>query len=305
MSSKKKPATKREEITEAKNTTTLAKAGGVSIESAMAAISKLSIQTTGNLAKIGEDLLTAHNEYANLTEACKLKQEELTNLGLAVEEQLSFNEQKAAHQTELDRLAEEREEIALRNTELEAELAVTRERENDEFNYELSRKRKAENDAWTDQVQQRQLAERDRQELFTKDLKAREEVLAAKEAEYQAALTKLATFDETVKAEVTEAVGKATGSQKKDYEHKAQIVEIENKAVVSGLKKDLESSATALAASRAEAQSLRVELQKAYESMTGLANKTVEGANNKQAQADAMALITNIGSPNGSRQKSS
>ena len=45
--------------------------------------------------------------------------------------------------------------------------------------------------------------------------------------------------------------------------------------------------------------SLPGQLKNAVDAQVALATKTVEGANNTKAQADALALVTNIGSGNG------
>jgi len=218
---------------------------------------------------------------------------------------LTIDEAKAQHAQYLEDQAKERERLAEENLRVLEARNQERQREQETFTYDLQQKRKAEADAWNEQIRIRNNTERDRQEAFEKDIANREAILKTKEAEYQAAITKAATFEDEVKKEVSKAEAILKNTLTKDFNHQAQIATMQHQTQVEKLQFESQRLAAASATAEAQIKDLQAQLKTAYEENVKLARAAVDGAANSKAQSEALALMTNIGgSGNGARPRS-
>lgn len=298
-----KNSTKKQQIQQNKNTSALSKAKSVDIGSSLSAISATSVKIQGDLAKISEELIQKHAELQAVDEAIAVKKQEMENLHGVDNVLLTIDEARALHMQQLDEMRKQRQELEQQFQDLQAQREQERVREEEEYNYKLSQQRKADSDAWTEQVRVRGNQERDRREAFEKDIAARDAALKMKEAEYQAALTKAATFDDDVKKEVTKAEAILRNTLTKDFNHEKQITAVQHAAQVEKLQFDNKRLVEAANNYENQVRELNQQLKEAYAKNNELAAKAVEAANNKQAQADALALVTNIGTGNGTRAR--
>lgn len=305
MSSKKKSVSKSEQAAETKNAGVIAKVSTVKVEGVLEEIAKSTVKVNQLFADAGAQVTNQLAELQRVGEAIQLKNKEL-------EETYG----KEAVLAELDALRIERDtkreeyrldvEDAKVDAERElADLKTQRDREQAQYIYDRDQRRKENQDAFNEAVRVRNLKETERSEQLMKSWSEREAVLAAKEAEYKAALDKLATFDDTVKAEVAAEVAKISGAIKSGYEHKAQIADIQNNAQIQVLQKDLQMTGATVLELREQLASVKVELRDSQKSLADLAAKSVDGAAQAKGHADAVNLLTNIGSNNGARSKSS
>lgn len=305
MASSKKSSTKKQQVQQNKNAVAVGKAANFNVESSLSAITATSLKVQADFSKISEELIQKNAEYQAVTEAISLKKGEMEALHGVDQVLLSIDEAKAQHAQFLEEQEKDKERLQQENLAVLAQRAQDRKREEEDFNYNLQQARKAENDTWNEQVRVRTNLERDRREAFEKDILNRELALKSKETEYQAALAKLATFDEEVKKEVSRAEAILGNTLKKDYSHQAQIASMQHQTTVEKLQFDNQRLTASAANDAATIQTLQAQLKAAYDKNAELATKAVEGASNKQAQADALALVTNIGgNGNGARPRS-
>jgi colicin import membrane protein len=301
----KKSSTKKQQVQQNRNAVAVGKASNFNIETSLSSLSTTALKVQADFSKISEELIQKHAEYQAVTEAIALKKQEMENLHGVDQVLLTIDEAKAQHAQYLEDQAKERERLAEENLAILTQRNQERQREQESYSYELQQKRKAETDAWNEQVRVRTNAERDRQEAFEKDIANREAALKLKETEYQAAIAKAATFDAEVATAAKREVAIVTNALTKDFNHKTEIAAMQHKTEVDKLQFDNNRLVTAAAADAATIQSLQAQLKAAYDKNAELAAKAVEGASNKQAQADALALVTNIGgSGNGARPRS-
>lgn len=298
-----KNSTKKQQVQQNKNTASIGKAASVNIGASLSAISATSVKIQGDLAKISEELIQKHADLQAVDEAIRLKKQEMENLHGVDNVLLTIDEAKAQHAQQLEVLAQEKAKIEEEHETLQAQLAQARARDEEEYSYNLQQTRKNETDTWNEQVRTRTNLERDRREAFERDLLNRELVLKTKETEYSDALTKAASFEADVKKEVDKAVAIATNSLNKDHTHKAQLVEVQNKAIIDGLNSALAQKVQLLADRDATITALSNQLKDAYAKNAELASKAVEGAANAKSMADMQSLITNVGG-NGTRPRS-
>ena len=295
--------TKKQQAQATKNTASIAKATSIDLSKTLNSLTSAGVQIQGSLSKMGEELIQKHADLQAVDEAIALKKQEMESLHGVDSVLLTIDEAKAQHAQFLEDKAKEKEQLAQENLAFLAQRAQDRAREEEEYKYNLQQGRKANQDAWTEEVRIRGNQERDRREAFEKDIANREAFLKSKETEYQAASARIANWDADVKKEVDKAVAIATNSLNKDLTHKAQLVEVQNKAIVDGLNAALAQKTQLLTDRDATIAALTAQLKDAYAKNAELASKAVEGAANAKSMADMQSLITNVGG-NGTRPRS-
>lgn len=297
--------TKKQQAQSARNTASLSKAQSIDLSKTLSGITSAGVTIQGTLSKISEEIIQKHAELQAVDESIALKKQEMQNLHGVDQVLLSIDEAKAQHQATLDELEKQKQQIEQEHQELVNQLAQTRAREQEDYTYKLTQARKNDLDTWNEQVRIRTNAERDRQEAFEKDVANREFVLKTKETEYQAALTKAATFEDEVKKEVSKAEAILKNVLTKDFSHQAQIATIQHQTQVEKLQFDNQRLQQTAAAADAQIKELQAQLKTAYEENVKLARAAVDGAANSKAQSEALALMTNIGgNGNGARPRS-
>ena len=295
--------TKKQQIQQNKAAVAIGKASSVNIGASLSAISATSVKIQGDLAKISEELIQKHAELQAVDESITLKKAELEALHGVDSVLLTIDEAKAQHAQLVEDLEKRREEIEQTNRELNAQRAQERKREEEAYQYSTIQSRKTDTDAWNEQIRVRTNQERDRREAFEKDIASREAVLAAKETEYQAALEKLKNYDNDVAKEVAKAETILKNVLKKDFDHTSELTKIQHQAALDKLTFDNKRLVETANNYELQVKELQAQLKDAYAKNSELAAKAVEAANNKQAQADALALVTNIGTSNGARAR--
>lgn len=297
--------TKKQQAQATRNTASISKAQSIDLSKTLSGITSAGVTIQGTLSKISEEIIQKHAELQAVDDSIVLKKQEMGDLHGVDQVLLSIDDAKALHARHLDEQAKEKELIAQEHQNLQNQQAQARTREEEAYTYQLQQTRKNELDAFNEQVRIRTNAERDRQEAFSKDVANREFLLKSKEVDYQAALTKAATFDQDVAKEVKKAEAILGNVLAKDFTHKTEIASIQHASQVEKLTADNQRLTVSAASDAATIQSLQAQLKDAYAKNAELAAKAVEGASNKQAQADALALVTNIGgNGNGARPRS-
>jgi len=300
-----KKSTKKQQVQQNKNAVAVGRAANFNVESSLSAITATSLKVQADFSKISEELIQKNAEYQAVTEAITLKKQEMENLHGVDNVLLTIDEAKALHQQYLEEQAKQKEQLAQDNLATIAQRAQERTRDEEAYTYKLHQNRRAENDKWTEELRVRNNQERDRQEAFEKDVANREFVLKTKETEYQAALQKAATFDEDVKKEVSKAEAILKNVLTKDFNHQAQIAQMQHKTEVDKLQFDNQRFQQQVVSNDAQIKELQAQLKTAYEENVKLARAAVDGAANSKAQSEALALMTNIGgNGNGARPRS-
>jgi hypothetical protein len=298
-----KNSTKKQQAQAVKNTNSISKAASLNINSSLTAITQTSVKIQSDLSKIGEELIQKHAELQAVDEAIALKKEEMSNLHGVDNVLLSIDEAKTLHSQFVEEREKQKQQIELEQQELINQRLQERQREEEEYNYKLQLARKNETDAWNESIRVRKNQERDRQEAFEKDFAARKAALEAQEAQYQAALTKAATFDAEVDAKVKREVAIVTNTMNKDFKHQTDMTAVQHQSMVEKVNYDNKRLVEAANNYETQVKELQVQLQKAYEENAKLARAAVDGAANAKAQADALSTLANLGSGNGTRAR--
>ena len=297
--------TKKQQAQSARNTASISKAQSIDLSKTLSGITSAGVTIQGTLSKISEEIIQKHAELQAVDDSIALKKQDMTNLHGVDQVLLSIDEAKALHVLALEEQEKEKAQLAQDERDRQAQRAQERAREEEAYSYKLTQNRKNDIDVWNEQVRVRTNAERDRQEAFEKDVANREFVLKTKETEYQAALTKAATFDDEVKKEVTRAEAILKNVLTKDFSHQAQIATIQHTTQVEKLQFDNQRLTQTAASADAQVKELQTQLKTAYEENVKLARAAVDGAANSKAQSEALALMTNIGgNGNGARPRS-
>lgn len=295
-------STKKQQVQQVKNTAAVSKASSIDLAKTLNALAQSSVSVQATISGISEEIVQKHAELKAVDDAISLKKQEMETLHGVDQILLTTDEARAQHAAEVEKLAQERQQIENDHQALQNQRQQERDREEEDYNYNLQQKRRQENDQWLEQVRTNQNNERDRREKFEKDISTREEALRAKETDYQTALAKLASFDADVKKESDRAVAIALSSQKKDYEHQIQLTKVQQDAEVSKLKHDNERLVQSFNNVEAQLKETQAQLAQAYAKNNELAAKAVEGAANTKQVADLQSLITNVGG-NGTRAR--
>lgn len=295
--------TKKDQQKASKDKATLSAASNIKLDASLGALGTAGVRINNTLASIQEELIAKHSELQSVDNAIALKRQEMEELHGKDKVLLSMDELEAAHASEVERIATEREELKRNNEDLEEQLQTARSREQAEYDYNLAQKRKKDDDSWQDQLATRAKINKDNQEKLEKSWTDREVALQAKENDYKAALDKIATFDAEVKRAADRDVAIATNSLNKEHKHQNELRDIQHKSEVDKLAAEVVRNKETIAAQDAVIAGLQAQLQKAHEANTNLASKVAEAAANKQAVADMQSLITNVGG-NGARPRS-
>lgn len=296
---------KKQQVQTTKNSNALAKASSIDLSKSLNALAQFGVSSQSTLAKIQEEMIQKFAELQAVDDAIALKKQEMEALHGSDSLLLTIDDLRVQHAKTLENQHLEREELVKAFNTRRTELEIERDREAEQHNYKLVQLRKADADTWTENVRLRGIAEKERQEAFEKDIKNRSAELTAKETEYAQALNKAASFDADVQKEVSKQVSIITNAMKKDHEHANQLVAIQHKSANDQLTADNVRLSHQLETEKKVTEQLQIQLKASFESQAQLAKDAVAGANNKQAQADALALVTNIGQGgNGTRPRS-
>lgn len=298
MSSSK---TKKQQAQTTRNTAAITKASSLDLSKSLNALSTSGVTIQGTLSKISEELITQHAELQAVGDAIALKKAEMEALHGVDQVLLTLDEARENHRLNLEQMKKELDEAKQAHTLLVQQNAQNRARDEANYGYDLQQRRKAETNEWEEEMRLRRRDELIIQEKFEKGHAERELALRQKETEYQQALAKLATFDAEVKKETDSRVIMTANSLKQEFQHKTELATIQHKSDIDRLSNSLNILATTLADKDASIKDLQAQLKAAHDANASLAAKAVEGASNKQAQAEAMAVFTNIGGSNGAR----
>lgn len=295
-----KKITKKQLVIDSKSKVALEKASSIQVDKTLNSISALGLQIQRDFGEIGLKFSEKIAELQAVELSIALKKKEMEELHGADAVLLNLDELKAQHQKTLQELSLEiQNDRETRRVEEEAE----REHHNrieEEYNYNLIKKRQLDDDTWAEQLRIRLRDETIRKEQFDKSLAIKTAELASQEAAYKSALDKVASFDVEVKREAAKEIAIQTNVLKKDHEHKNQLADMQHKSQVESLNSKFAGLEVALNQRDATITELRAQLKSAQESQIQLAKDAVNAANQKSAQADAMAMLTSIGS-NGTR----
>lgn len=299
MSSK----TKKQQAQTSRNTAALTKASSLDLSKSLNALTTSGVTIQGTLSKIQEELITKHAELQAVDDAITLKKTEMEALHGVDQILLTMDEARENHRLYLEQMQKEREAAQDAHVQLVQQNARQRSIEETEFVYTLRQQRKAEADAWAEKLRLRNNEERDRVEKFEKNHAEREAALKLKEASYEAALAKIATFDAEVKKESDKAVAIALNSLKKDYTHEAQMTAVKHEADLSKIRFDNQRLTEAANNLEKQLADTQAQLKAAHDAQTSLAKDAVTAAANQKNIADMQSLVTNIGG-NGARPRS-
>lgn len=284
-------------------TQTLVKAAGINIDAALTGVVTAQTKIINTFGQIQESLIVKHGDLAAIEEAISLKASELETLHGKDQALLTLDEIRVQHAQFVAQRDEERKVLQAQYDRTKADLAEMHRREVADFVYHRNLERKQDEDNWQAAVEDRRRVEDRRQKDVEQQIADRLAELTVREIAAKAALDKELTFDARVDAEVKKQVAINTATSTRNHEVAVHTTNIQHAAALSNLTKDVEHLQRTLTAKDVEIHELKVSLAKAVEAQTTLARAAVDAASNTKAQADAMALMTNIGGGNGTRAR--
>jgi hypothetical protein len=298
-----KTTTKKQAANKAAVTETLQKASGVNIDTALTGLTQAQTKISRTLADIQEELISKHAELAAIDEAIAIKQAEMEALHGKEAVLFTLDELDAQHAERIRSMQAERDDLIKKYAQLKADAEVARQREEQEYLYQRNLVRKADEDKWTQYRADRDRTEKLRLEDFERGLTVRLLEVEQREIAARQAIEKEQTFEVRVASDVKREVAIITNSMKKDHEHVLSTMQVQHGAQIAGLQKDVEHLNRTVQSRDNEIAELKVALAKAVEAQTTLASKTVDAAQARSAQAEAMATFTAVaGGGNGARR---
>lgn len=259
----------------------------LTVEKSLSGLTSARVSVSKAFDAVVTELQQKLDQLQSINDAIQLKTEELEMLhdkdvvlSSTAELIAKHDETKKRVGLELDELqknyAEKKIELEKIYSESRVESEKQRKRETEDYNYNVSLARKKEQDTHDEKVRLREQADRVKEEALTKNWQQREEILAARETEYNKQKAENETFQQRIDAQVAKDVAIVGNKMKSD--HNSQInqmnmsFEAEKKVLnmeIVHLKDSLEKSNVAIA-------SLAAQLDKAREQQNTLAIKAME-----------------------------
>lgn len=177
----------------------------------------------------------------------------------------------------------------------DADLALSRRREEAEYEYSKRTQRAQGEDEFARKMQQKERELAERTAAVEKDLQIRQDVMAAQEKELTELRTRVAGIDQEITKHVSRDVAIATNALKKDltHEHALVIKDFETKLQLSQqANQSLVASNDALAK---QVVALTSAVDAAKQQVSEIAQKAIEGASGQVALGKVMELQQNNG----------
>lgn len=268
----------------------------VTTEKVAQSLTKAGLDITKTLNSVREMFESEIGSLEVLKEAIEAKQEELEELfdkevvatslrDLVLKYQAEREATDQNRQEARDAWMKEQDDKRTKAQEFETLLTKTRKQEQEEYEYNKRIARRNEEEAWKQIVADRTREQKATEEALEKTWKEREEALKKTEAEVNEQKDKLDKFDETVEAEVDKQVAIAKNAIKSQFEHSAQVKQLEFDKENSLLAHDNNVLKSLVAAKDAEIEKLRAALDKKDSEVKEVAVAAMEAQSGKAALA--------------------
>lgn len=310
--SSKKTGTKSAQVSAEKNSEIRKKVGGITVESALTAVSAAQATIGKTLASVGEQVQKELQTLDTINKANELAREEGERIHGAAAIALSIEEAQAnaeLKKEELDRdlaahavLVSDQKFDADRR--LQSEITAKRDEQqrlNGQWTYEFELRKRDLLSAFQEEQRQAGVAETVRKEGLEKVWANREELLKKQETEVVELRAKVAAFPEELKSEVNKQVAIVGNSMKKDALHEVQMLQSAQNAArvvsentIANLQREVASKDKLLG-------ELTLQLIAANAKVETIATKALETAGNVKAMADIQSA--NALSNNGASRK--
>lgn len=309
----KKTGTKSAQVSAEKNSEIRKKVGGITVESALTAVSTAQAAIGKTLASVGEQVQKELQTLDTINKANELAREEGERIHGAAAIALSIEEAQAAAEAKKDELdrAVEAHTILLADRKFAAERQFSAEtnarteqqaRLNGQWTYEFELRKRDAASAFQEEQRLARVAEQVRKESLEKDWANREEGLKKQETEIVELRAKVVAFPDDLNKAVSKAEAIVGNSMKRDKEHEIQIlVGAQNAArvvfenTIENLKRELTNKDKLI-------NDLSTQLIAANTKVETIATKALDAAANRQALADLQAV--NQSTNNGTRKTS-
>ncbi len=288
-------------------------AAALTVQKAAQKVAQVGIDIQGAVAKVSEQLMETTQELETVQRAVVLEREELAELhgkdviassidALLVQHGEQEKQLETTIAAKRQQWQEEQATHAKALQEREAEIARTRQREEDDYRYKTAQVRRDATDKFDDELRARDKASRERAEQFEKGWILREEGIKSREKEFTDAVAKAAALDaENKKAESGLA---ALGAQLRDLKHQtalASAAEAQKLALSEQRNQALDAANKTLAE---QVVSLQKALDAARIQVTEIATKSVEGASGRLALSELKDTLASQSANGPTRSKS-
>lgn len=312
--SKEVPLASEKTIQDARAAATRDSVKGLTVDSAVNALTKTSLDVQKIFASLTELITAKVTELNQVQEAVALERIELENLhgadvvksdllALIAEHdakavELSVEIDNAKHEWAAELEAHNKAE-----SDRISELTKTRTRDEQDFKYNQAILRKKDQDEWNQLTVQRERDAKAKQELLEKGWNMREEVLKSQEKNLADLQVQVAAFPETLKKEVDKNVAIATSSLKKDLTNQFALDRKDLETNLSLSKAEVVSAKTTNATLLDQLARTQLELAKAQEQVTKIAQSALDSASGARALAEVQSMQTRERDTGGGRNK--
>lgn len=266
-----------------------------------------------SLERFSEDMQANIDKFAELTEAIKVKEDELKEmfeiektaftLAALVDSQSQIkedfekemSEKRASLETQLQNLKDEIDA-------LKAATDLERSRDKDQYDYDFERMKKQKLDELNDHLAKLKKdhvayvqAREDELNEKSKQLDEREEDIAEREVEIAELKATVDGMEEVIADRVNKEVGKAKGMLESRHVSEVKLMVAENKAEIDIKDARISDLETRIQERNETIDELREKLDAAYKEVSQISLKTVEGAGNSQMFQELKTLLRDKG----------
>lgn len=267
------------------------RANGLTADSVVSKLASAQIEVQKKLGEVQATITGAISELDVVNQAIAAKKNELKEIhGIEV---------SAGTLAELQ-LAIEQERT--KAASYEEELTQQRLRADEKYSYDIAIKRRNETDVFNAKL----AAEKKTFEAEVANAKAgfekREADVKAAEAELAKLRSEVASYPETLKAEIAKNSAIVGNAAKKEYEHQKALADKDSANTLSNVQRDLAVSQAANKSLTEELARTRTDLEKARQSVETLGSKALEASSGKSA-LDAIQKFSEQQTASGSGKK--
>lgn len=284
----------------------------ISVDSIVSKSSMLSLEISRTFDALKEQCVSKAAELETLKEAVILETSELERLykldvvaASTAELLKDHEEQKSTLEKQMnDVRASWAEELASHNKsirERDQALQKERAREQEEYSYKIQTERNYLTDQFTEQLRLKKRENDEALAAFNKDIAVRNAELVAREQEFTAYKTRIASIEEEIKKAAAAQVAIATGALKKDLTNDHTIA-LKDKETSLQLQQQKNASLTEANTLLAEQiTKLQTQLEAAREAVTKTAADAFNAVSGQQALQKVQETVRDNGTARGSK----
>ena len=283
MATKKPVKTKAAQSAERQADSAKKVAKAITVETVATQMASLGVNVNKALTNIEQEMFGKVQELEQLDQAIEAKKAELETLheinAAAIDLDTLRNDLEEFRQNSL----KEKDRTEAEHKQFQSDLETQRKREQAEWQYQNKKKQQEEQDKFEQRIKEITRQSNEAEEEKEKIWKSREEVLAAKEKEFEELKARVAAFPEELKKEVARAEAILGNSMKKDYTHQTEVQKLQFENDRKSLAQEVASQKAQIVSLEQQVNNLRAEVTSKSEQLVSLTGRVVDASAGRQA----------------------